>query len=118
MIMKIKDYVYGYDNYGNLQEGKIKQFLDSNGVEYVKFGIGFTLPKSMVFLSKKDCINCYNKNFNDKVVSYCKSISTIEDLVIFMFNHCVSCADRTKKLVERFLEEIKMELDKNEHSAL
>lgn len=27
-------------------------------------------------------------------------------------------ADNTKKLVERFLEEIKMELDKNEHSAL
>ena len=47
----------------------------------------------MVFLSKKDCINCYSKNFNDKVVRYCKSISTIEDLVIFMFNHCISCAE-------------------------
>ena len=91
--MKIKDYVYGYDSYGNLQEGKIKQFLESNGVEYVKFGTGVTLPKSRVFLSKEDCIKCYNKNFNDKVVNYCKSISTVEDLVTFMFNHCVSCAE-------------------------
>lgn len=91
--MKVEDYVYGFDNYGNLQEGKIRQFLEFNGMEYIKFGTGYTIPKNRVFSSKEECIKYYNKNFSNKVVSYCKSIKTIEDLVTFMFNHCVSCAE-------------------------
>lgn len=96
--VKIGDMVYGYDSYGNLQSVKVKriELILKGGlreVPYVVFGTGFCLPEEMVFSSKEDCVQDYQNRFEEKVQDYCKSIKSVPDLVSFMFNHCVSCAE-------------------------
>lgn len=96
-MMKIGDIVWGFDNYENLQTGVVKKVEEATTTEgkkvYVTFGTGFILPVERVYLSKKECIREHDIEIENRVLSYCSEITTIEDLVTFMYNHCVACAE-------------------------
>lgn len=97
-MLKIGDTVWGIDNYQNLQTGRVRKIFNATSVggenkKYVTFGTGFTLPLPIerVFKSKEDCIQDYQLRSEKKVQKYCDSISTVEDLVKFMYCNCVVC---------------------------
>lgn len=115
-MVKVGDVVWGMDHYQNLQTGKVRKIFKASSVdgeekEFVTFGIGFVVPMERVFTSEEDCIKDYQLRSEKKVQEYCDSISTVEDLVKFMYCNCVACAEeytdwQAREAVERKAKEL------------
>lgn len=91
--VKVGDYVYGYDQYDNLHEGRIRRTETCNSKTYVYFGAYWVLEESLVFLSKEECILSHNKELEEIVKKYMSTINSIKDLVVFGYNYTVSNAE-------------------------
>lgn len=91
--VKVGDYVYGYDRYDNLHEGRIRRTETCNGKTYVYFGAYWVLEESMIFLSKEECILNHNEELEEIVKKYMSTINSIKDLVVFGYNYTVSNAE-------------------------
>ena len=89
--------VWGFDNYENLQTGAIKKIEEVNTTEgkkaYVTFGNGFVLPIERVYSTREECVRDYGIELENRILAYSSEIVTIEDLVAFMYSHCVACAE-------------------------
>lgn len=97
-MVGIGDVVWGYDSYGNLWHGEVKDIRKShpvNGKEksYVILKEGYALRSDYVFLSEEECVKDYQRRFEETVQGYCQDIKSVSDLVYFMYFHCVSCAE-------------------------
>ena len=89
----VGDYVYGFDSYGNLHEGKVRLTEICEGVTFVRFGHYSVLREDTVFLSKEECMANHIKNFEEQVKKYMQGINSVEDLVRFGYNNSVSLAE-------------------------
>lgn len=96
--MKIGQEVWYSDTYGNVQSGETIRFYEENP-DYVKvkgtrdsYVTGGVKIKDC-YDTKDELLAAMQKNHEEKVVSFCKEIKTVHDLVRFMYDNTVSCAE-------------------------
>lgn len=92
------DYVYFIDRYYNNLEGTVKDiFYFPNCPTYSNYYIistmygSATVAEENVFKTEKERNDELIKRHNIQVKEYCDGIKDYKDLIVFMFNHNVSC---------------------------
>ena len=102
-IMNVGDIVYYYEYWSDsiikakvVEMGEYNVKVSSIGVVtyddqlFVKFSEVSTRRIDRLFPSAKEAYNIYYKEQNKCVEGYCKQICTVEDLINFPLNHCIS----------------------------
>lgn len=102
-IMEAGDIVYYYEYWSDsiikakvVEMGEYNVKVSSIGVVtyddqlFVKFSEVSTRRIDKLFSSAKEAYDIYYKKQNRCVESYCKQIYTVEDLINFPLNHCIS----------------------------
>lgn len=102
-IMEAGDIVYYYEYWSDsiikakvVEMGEYNVKVSSIGVVtyddqlFVKFSEVSTRRIDRLFSSPKEAYDIYYREQNRRVESYCKQICTVEDLINFPLNHCIS----------------------------
>lgn len=95
---QIKDHVYFRTAYVPFNEGIVRNILTPHGGLLTIEGMGnthgtYTIAASNCFHTAEE-LNAYNQQTSDaQVLEYRSSISTVSDLVRFMYDHTVSKAE-------------------------
>lgn len=97
---KSGDYVYFIDRYDNNLEGTVKDiFYFPNCPTYNNYYIistrygSITVVEENIFKTEKERSDALVERHNIQVKEYCDGIKDYKDLIVFMFNHTVSCAE-------------------------
>lgn len=123
--IKPGDKVWWFDNWSNLQEGKVKDIITENvrgeDVTYATIsqggygGVSTGAKLEDCYLTKEECLKAENKRFAAQVAEYKAQIKRPEDLIQFMYDNDLNSeyqdfearravAERAKELMQIDLE--------------
>lgn len=86
-------HVWFFDSYDTLQDGIVDSIQLAGGIDYALFRNNGGAKCEDCYPSKNACLQAKLEKDNAEVLQIQQSIQTVEDLVRYMYNHTVSCAE-------------------------
>lgn len=93
------DTIFFFDHFDNFQKDIIVRFVcpDENDTEtvYLRTKRGFAVPLEQAWETEKEARAAYADDAQKQVETYKKEITSVQDLVVFLFHHCVNGEEYT-----------------------